>query len=181
MIRKVVILCTVLILPFSCKNKPESKISDGVKGTKSVNSDTAKFMNVSDNYLIDNTVGPEFGLVYMYCEKMPEFPGGESAFFDYVRKRVNYTSRALADKLEGRVVVKFIIKENGEAADIRIFRSLREDLDKECLSGLSKMPHWKPGMIGGKQVSVSYSVPVRFLLQKGEALNGIYILPGESK
>jgi hypothetical protein len=45
---------------------------------------------------------------------------------------------------------------------------------------MSTMPNWKPGMISGKPVAVSYSVPVRFLLQPGENLNGIYILPSKN-
>ena len=55
-----------------------------------------------------------------------------------------------------------------------------EDMDKECLRVMSTMPNWKPGMISGKPVAVSYSVPVRFLLQPGENLNGIYILPSKN-
>jgi hypothetical protein len=34
-------------------------------------------------------------------------------------------------------------------------------------------------MINGNPVSVSYSIPIRFLLNSTENLNGIYILPAK--
>lgn len=131
-----------------------------------------------DNYLIDDTENQDKGPVYMYCEKMPEFPGGEKAFESFVMKNVKYPSAAIADKTEGRVVVKFIIRETGKPSDIKILHGIRQDLNDECLRVMGLMPGWKPGMIGDKPVSVSYSVPVRFLLKRSENLNGIYILPG---
>src|SRR5664280_3910555 len=78
-------------------------------------------------------------------------------------------------QIEGRVVVKFIVRSTGEIGDVKVLRSIREDLDKECLRVMSTMPNWKPGMISGNPVAVSYSIHVRFLLQPGENLNGIYI------
>lgn len=179
--REFIFIYFVLIFIISCTGNNEKK-SDTSTAAKAEIADTSSInKDQPDNYLIDNTISQEYGPVYMYCEKMPEFPGGESAFFDYVRSRVKYPASAVSDKIEGRVVVKFIIKSDGEATDIKIFRGLREDLNNECLRVLSKMPHWKPGMIGSSPVAVSYSVPVRFVLQKGENMNGIYILPPKSK
>lgn len=130
-----------------------------------------------DNYLIDETENQDKGPVYMYCEKMPEFPGGEPEFQRFVMRNVKYPAAAVADKSEGRVIVKFIIRETGMLSDIRILHGIRQDLNDECLRVMGLMPAWKPGMIEGKPVSVSYSVPVRFLLKRSENLSGIYILP----
>ena len=130
-----------------------------------------------DNFIIDNTSGQDRGPVYMYCEKMPEFPGGEEAFNDYLRTNIHYPEVAVSGKIEGRVVMKFIIREDGEKSDIQVMRRVRTEMDEECIKAIKNMPLWKPGTISGKPVSVSYSVTIRFLLTASEHLNGIYILP----
>jgi TonB family protein len=166
-----------LLVVMSCKNKNYNTI----KPTSVTNSRTDSTAHISkpvaDNFIIDSTANQSNGPVYMFCETMPEFPGGKNAFNEYLRKRIVYPPKAVTDKIEGRVVVKFIIRSTGQVGDVKVLRSIREDLDKACFRVMSTMPDWKPGMISGKPVSVSYSVPVRFLLKPGESLNGIYILP----
>jgi TonB family protein len=168
----------VLLVVMSCKNKNYNTIKPtSVNITGSRDSTALVSKPVPDNFIIDSTANQANGPVYMFCETMPEFPGGKNAFNEYLRKRIVYPTKAVMDKIEGRVVVKFIVRSTGEIGDVKVLRSIREDLDKECLRVMSTMPNWKPGMISGKPVAVSYSVPVRFLLQPGESLNGIYILP----
>jgi len=174
------ILCLILIFIVSCKSKNDNKIklASVVKKTE-ISDSGAVSKKEADNYLLDNTANQDNGPVYMYCEKMPEFTGGEKAFFDYVRKNVKYPPLAVSDKIEGRVVIKFIVKATGEIEDVQLIRSIRKDMDNECIKVISGMPKWKPGMINEKPVSVSFSVPVRFLLNSTENLNGIYILPSK--
>jgi TonB family protein len=133
--------------------------------------------NERDNYLLDEIENQDNGPIYMYCEKMPEFPGGEDAFINFVRNNVKYPQAAVKEKIEGRVVLKFIIRESGKYSDLRILRSVRPDLDDECLRVLQKMPVWTPGMIDGKPVAVSFSIPIRFILNDIGNLSGFYILP----
>ena len=174
------ILCLILIFLVSCKPGNENRIKTVSVVKKSEISDSASVLKKeADNYLLDNTANQDNGPVYMYCEKMPEFPGGEKSFFDYIRKNVNYPKLAVSDKIEGRVVIKFIVRATGETGDVQLIRSIRKDMDNECIRVINGMPKWKPGMINDKPVSVSYSVPVRFLLNSAENLNGIYILPSK--
>jgi TonB family protein len=168
----------VLLVAVSCKNKNYNTMKQ-VSVNNKVSGDSTALVRkpVPDNFIIDSTANQANGPVYMFCETMPEFPGGKNAFNEYLRNKIVYPPRAVTDKIEGRVVVKFIVRSTGEIGDVKVLRSIREDMDKECLRVMSVMPNWKPGMISGKPVAVSYSVPVRFLLQPGESLNGIYILP----
>jgi bla regulator protein blaR1 len=176
------ILCLIMIVTISCKNRNDTIIKpiSGVK--KAEFADTGRITKKKpDNYILDNTSNQDKGPVYMYCEKMPEFIGGETAFFEYVKNNVKYPRQAVSDKIEGRVVIKFIVRATGEISDVQLIRPIRTDLNNECLKVISSMPKWKPGMIDGNPVSVSYSVPVRFLLNSTENLNGIYILPAKNK
>jgi TonB family protein len=176
-----IILFLVLTVPIGCKNKNDSKIKSSAPGQKTNIADTGTIKkNAQDNYLIDYTSNQDNGPVYMYCEKMPEFPGGETAFNDYIKNNVKYPQVAISDKKEGRVVIKFIVRASGEISDVQLIRGIRSDMDDECLRVVRVMPKWKPGMINNKPVAVSFSIPVRFLLKKTENLNGIYILPANN-
>jgi TonB family protein len=176
------ILFLVLVVMISCRNRNENKMihtSNDRKNDKE-NSDQIK-KEEPDNYIVDSTANQEYGPVYMYCETMPEFPGGKAAFNEYVKSKTKYPPGAVSDKIEGRVIIKFVIRTNGEIGEVKIIRGVRDDMDKECLRVISGMPDWKPGMIAGKPVSVSYSIPIRFLLNYSENLNGIFILPPKNQ
>ena len=171
----------ILIFIISCKS-PDNKKSSIPNSQKTVAFDTSlEKQKNPDNFIIDNTSSQDKGPVYMYCENMPEFRGGEEAFIYYMRNHIIYPKQAVNDKIEGRVVVKFIINSKGEASDVQIIRKQRSDMNDECIRVVKGMPVWKPGTLDGKSVSVSYNVTVRFLLTKSENLNGIYILPSKSR
>ncbi len=172
------IFILVLILFISCKSGNDKKAIQSVADEKQILSDTARFRKgARDNYLLDNTSNQDNGPVYMFCEKMPEFPGGETAFTDYLKSKIRYSKVAVSDKIEGRVKVKFIVSSSGEIIGTQIIKGIEKDLDDQCLKAISTMPKWKPGMIDNKPVSVSYNIPIRFVLKKSENLSGYYILP----
>jgi TonB family protein len=170
----------ILIFAFSCKSVNNNKIASDSGTQKAGTTDTTKAKEGKrDNFIIDNTYDQSKEAIYMFCENMPQFPGGENAFFEYMRTNINYPKPAIAEKTEGRVVVKFIINSNGEPVDVQVIRKKRPDMNDECIRAVQAMPKWKPGMLNGKPVSVSYNVTVRFLLNKSENLHGIYILPSK--
>ena len=171
----------ILIFIISCKS-PNNKISSMQGSQKTEVSDTNRGkQKVQDNFILDNTANQDNGPVYMLCANMPEFPGGEEAFNGYMRNNINYPGAAVTDKKEGRVVLKFIINPNGEPIDVEIIRKQTPEMNDVCIRAIKKMPKWKPGMLDGKRVSVSYNITVRFLLTKSDNLNGIYILPSKRK
>ena len=163
---------------FSCKSRNEIKTKTISGNKKTEIADTSQIRNKeSDNYIIDYTSKQDSGTVYMFCENMPKFPGGENAFTNYLRSKIIYPPHAVSDKKEGRVVIKFIVRASGRIEDVQIIRSLRPDMDNECMRVISGMPEWKSGTVNNKPISVSYNITIRFLLKGSENLNGIYILP----
>lgn len=169
----------VFVLSGSCNTNDRVKVQDAAAGQVLPDTAGKEVSRIAgdDTFLLDETEDQEKGPVYMFCEKMPEFPGGEDAFTGFVRENVKYPAEAVKDKIEGRVIIKFIIRETGKYSDLKIIRSVRSDLDNECLRVLAQMPDWTPGMIGEKPVSVSFSIPIRFVLNDNGTLNGFYILP----
>ena len=103
--------------------------------------------------------------VLAVVEKMPEFPGGQAALFNFLSANVKYPSIAIENGIQGTSVVQFVINKDGSITDVVILRSGGDpSLDKEAIRVIRSMPNWIPGMMKGKPVRVKYTVPVNFRL-----------------
>jgi TonB family protein len=95
-------------------------------------------------------------------EKMPSPP------FDmmrYLSESIVYPESALINNEQGRVMVSFIVNEDGSISDVAVADGVSQDLDKEAVRVVMAMPKWKPGMQFGKPVRVHYTQPITFKLQ----------------
>lgn len=102
--------------------------------------------------------------VYDRVEVMPEFPGGMQGLFEYMQNNVNYPKEAKNQKIEGRVIVSFIVEKDGSISDVHPLTAVHPLLDKEAMRLVNEMPRWKPGTEKGKAVRVSFALPVSFKL-----------------
>ena len=100
--------------------------------------------------------------VYSSVEKMPEFPGGMKAFQHYLDKNLAYPEKALKAKIEGVVVVQFIVEKDGDITDPKIARHLETSLDTAAWNVIKDMPRWIPASDNGTTVRCKYSLPVAF-------------------
>ena len=103
--------------------------------------------------------------VFDVVEKMPEHPGGQAALFEYLQKNVKYPADAEKKKVEGRVLVTFVVNTDGSITDIEVVRKTFPSLDAEAVRVISGMPRWKPGEQKGQKVRVKYTVPLTFRLK----------------
>ncbi len=101
---------------------------------------------------------------YDRCEEMPEFPGGEIALFGFIQDNLRYPAAAMADSVQGRVIVQFVVDATGQIVSPKIVRSLSAECDAEVLRVVRLMPKWTPGKHEGKNVDVRYTLPVAFSL-----------------
>ena len=108
---------------------------------------------------------PEPEEIFFVAEDQPEFPGGEAALMEYLKKNIKYPSICRENNIQGRVIVTFIVNKDGSIVEPEIAASVNPSLDKEALRVISYMPNWKPGYQRGKPVRVKYSVPVNFKLK----------------
>ncbi len=100
---------------------------------------------------------------YPYQE-MPEFIGGVEALYKFLEKNVHYPKAARKAKIEGKVIVRFVVDVDGSVTDIKVKKRGNPYLDEEAIRVLSLSPKWKPGTIEGRLVKVFYSIPIKFLL-----------------
>ena len=103
--------------------------------------------------------------VYETVEQMPEFPGGMEAMMRFLQQNIQYPANAAKNKVEGRVVLQFVIEKDGQIGEVKIARSVDPELDAEALRVVKSMPTFIPGRHNGKAVAVWYTIPISFKLQ----------------
>lgn len=94
-----------------------------------------------------------------FAEVMPKFPGGEEALLKFLTKNTKYPERELQTDIEGRVIVKFVVNEDGSISDANIVRSDSKGFSAEALRVVAKLPKFEPGRQQGKPVKVYYALP----------------------
>jgi len=101
-------------------------------------------------------------------ERMPEFPGGNNAMFQFLGDNVKYPSKAKSKIIEGKVMVNFTIGSDGIIRDVKAVNKVHKLLAAEAVRVVEAMPKWVSGVQRGEAVSVSYNLPINFKLSKEE-------------
>lgn len=103
---------------------------------------------------------------YTSVEVKPMFDGGDAEdFVKYVQKNLKYPQSALENGDAGRVIVSFVVDTEGKVRDAKVLRGVTEALDAEALRVISNSPDWTPAKQDGKNVAVTYSIPVTFAIK----------------
>lgn len=105
-------------------------------------------------------------------DEMPVYPGGDEEILNLIRKNTRYPDRLKAEKIEGRVIVRFIVSPEGNTEGISVMKGVHPLLDAEALRVTGLIKGWKPGLKNGKAVPVWFMVPVTFSLNPDRASTG---------
>lgn len=97
-------------------------------------------------------------------EQLPEFPGGMTAFIQWLTKNLRYPDAARREKIQGRVVVTFIVNADGSITQAKVAQSAHPLLDREALRVIGLMSRWKPGIQNGEPCRTMMAVPIVFQL-----------------
>jgi len=114
---------------------------------------------------VEETEEPQEKVIFQVVEEMPEFQGGMGEAMKFLAKNIKYPVAAQQAKIEGRVIVQFVVERDGSISDVHTLRGVNPDLDAEAIRVVSLMPKWKPGKQRGKAVAVKYTMPIMFRLQ----------------
>ena len=137
--------------------------SDGV-GAPSVTHPDKKVVAVAE---VPN-VKEEQQAIFTVVEEMPQFPGGMGEAMRFLAQNIKYPKAAQQAKIEGRVIVQFVVGKDGSVSDIQIMRGVSPELDAEAIRVVGMMPKWIPGKQRGKAVTVKFTMPIMFRLQGSE-------------
>lgn len=149
-------------------NVPEGVLTNGL--SIYLESEDAPASDKEITVIPDTPEQPEAssGEVFRVVEEMPEYPGGMQECLNFVMKNIKYPADALAEKIEGRVIVRFVVMKDGTIAEPEILRSVSPSIDAEALRVIRMMPKWKPGKQKGKAVNVKYTIPLTFTFTKAQ-------------
>ena len=103
--------------------------------------------------------------VFTIVEQMPEFPGGEGELFKFIQQNISYPAMERDNDIQGRVIVGFVVNEDGSVSDVAVKKGVSNGLDKEAIRVVKLLPKFKPGKQQGKSVKVAYVLPIMFKLQ----------------
>jgi len=93
--------------------------------------------------------------------QMPEFIGDMHA---YIGSHIHYPESARENNIDGRVVVEFVVNEDGVVTNAKVVKGIGGGCDQEALRIVSGMPKWKPGKQNGVAVKVYFVLPIVFQL-----------------
>ncbi len=124
--------------------------------------DSEAFLQQPDRPLEIRMVKKGADRVYHVVEKMPEYPGGMKAFFNYIKRKARTSELAEKTQKEGAVMIQFVVEKDGSITSPSIVRGLDARLDTAALDAIMVMPDWIPAQDHGISVRCKYSVPIPF-------------------
>ena len=103
--------------------------------------------------------------VYESVDQRPEFPGGDAALIDFIQSHIRYPDEERSKGIEGKVLVVFVVREDGSVADPTLPIRVSSGFGKEALRVVKTLPKFKPGRLQGRAVRVYFHIPVTFSLK----------------
>ncbi len=97
-------------------------------------------------------------------DEMPEYPGGEHNLQMDIVRNLRYPKDAVKKKLQGKVLVQFVIDEKGKVRNIRIIDSPHPIFNEEAIRAVELLRNFKPGKFQGEPIKVQYTLPINFQL-----------------
>ncbi|MCB0542088.1 MAG: energy transducer TonB [Saprospiraceae bacterium] len=124
---------------------------------------------------------PDSSGVWTLVEQMPFFQGcehllptdpakrscSEKALAAFISSKLTYPDSAAARRLEGMVVVSFVVDEEGNPGDVRIVRDIGAGCGAAARAVVDAMPKWEPAMHEGRKVPVRLNLPILFSFKRG--------------
>ena len=111
---------------------------------------------------VTNESNPQSETIYKSVEQMPMFPGGEIELIKYLSQNIQYPPEAAKNNVQGRVILQFVVDKTGQVGEVKVVRSVSEELDAEAVRVVKTLPKFEPGRQDGKPVAVWYTLPVSF-------------------
>ena len=95
-------------------------------------------------------------------EELPQYPGGMVEFMKWLTATLHYPDQALKQKIQGKVIISFIVNKDGSLSDLKLVQSAGKLLDDEAMRVARLMPNWKPGIDKGKPCRSMIAIPIVF-------------------
>lgn len=95
-------------------------------------------------------------------EVQATYPGGERALLMDVSFNLVYPAIAMNQELQGTVILRFIVDENGSIGKIVVKTGLSKECDQAAIDVVRKLKKFTPAHHEGKPVPVWFTLPIQF-------------------
>lgn len=92
----------------------------------------------------------------------PRFPGGDLEMLRFISRNRNYPEPLRNEGVSGAVYVSFTIGQDGRVGNVRVAQGIHATLDGDAMRVIRAMPRWTPAEHGGKKVTTTRTVIVRY-------------------
>lgn len=133
-----------------------------VSQMKSIKPDDAPIQNDDDD--IVSIQRDDEKRIFDIVEQMPSFVGGNEKLMEYITNNLQYPETAKKNDIQGRVIISFVVEEDGSVSNVKVNKSVDPALDAEAVRLVESMPKWEPGRQNGETVRARYSLPISFRL-----------------
>jgi protein TonB len=104
--------------------------------------------------------------VYVMVDELPVFPGGDTTLLKIVAQNTVYPEGARINKIQGKVVVRFVVEKDGSVSNAAVVKGVNPLLDAEAVRVVSSLPKFEsPAKKDGSAVKVHYMIPIAFALK----------------
>ena len=132
-------------------------------GFQTVESRGRRNAAANDNY--DASYDGGDNEVFRSADHMPSFPSGDGALMRFINDNLKYPPEALKNRIEGKVIVQFVVTKTGKVEKVKVARAVNKELDQEAVRLIKTLPDFSPGRNAmGEPVNVWYTLPVIFKL-----------------
>lgn len=100
-------------------------------------------------------------VIHTFCEEMPEFVNGPTAFYQYIEANLPDSIRNNPQGIQGKAYVRFVVEPDSSITNISILRTVDTSFNPAIRHLIEQMPPMKPGKQYGRSVRVYYTVPIR--------------------
>ncbi|MCX6221653.1 MAG: TonB family protein [Bacteroidia bacterium] len=146
--------------PLTQKELLQEKTSIGTvnfdKGTDDISAPAAAAEN--------NKIAEVSDVPLVSVDQMPQFPGGEKEMMRFIKLNLHYPPVAQENNIQGTVIMNFVVDREGKITNIKVIKGIGFGCDEESIRVLGRMPLWSPGKQRGQTVLVSFTMPIRFVL-----------------
>ena len=98
-----------------------------------------------------------------FPEVEAQFPNGTTGMLQYITANIKYPS--CIDEPPDRIMVRFIIDEDGEIGNIKVFINFLEVFDDNLVGMIQNMPLWEPARVGDELVASEVRLPIIICLE----------------
>lgn len=83
----------------------------------------------------------------------------------YLARNIRYPTNAINKNIMGRVIVKFLLTEDGSITDVKVVKGIGGGCDEEAIRVVANMPKWKPGKSENNPIRVFFTLPISFKME----------------